>query len=1225
VISGAAEPFRNIALTLDGSIPAGNTVSSSAGTWSITYSAAISAGTHSFTAVASDDNGHSSPASAPFTFNSSITTPEVTSAVGDAGTYASGATTADRTFIFNGTAGAGDQVALTRVGVGVIATVAADATGHWMFDYTSVALPAGTNSFYATASNAGGSSASSAIFTLNIQGTPRITIVRFNPTTATISSGVTSVVFRVIFRDSVSGVTTNAFKTTTTGTAAGTIATVSAGSGTVFDVTVNSLSGSGMLRLDLKSSNGITIDSSGNPEAGYTAGESYNLVLPTIGNGTWIQPLSGGLWSDPSNWLNAVIADGGNTANFNTIDLTANNTVHLDSPRTLSSLIFGDTDPTTPASWLLDNNNLASNTLTLVGATPTIAVNTLGAGATSAIGATLVGNGGLTKTGAGTLVLSAPNQLSGVLNLNGGFVQLTSGGSLNLGNSAVNTALNTRLMVAGGSFTTTGLVSATTSQVVIDSGTASLGSFRTNSDFSGTLRINGGTLNVGDVNIRRNAGATPDFTSGFIVTGGTGSVNTIGLGTQNSYGSMSLEGGSLTAAGTITIANQATSGRGGSMRVLNNALFTSTDSSLGILMCRNNGTNANNVATATFTGGSSSVEKFTLGFDGAVTAGSATVTINGGTIYLGSGGIIKNGGAGLVTNLNFSSGTLGARSDWSTNLSINLPNGGNINFRSADAANVAHNISLNGILSGNGGFTKSGAGTLALRAANTFAGAVAVNGGTLDVDGSIASGNGVAVNSGGTLTGDGSVNRNVVLNSGSILRPGSATTGSALGAASLLWNADAVFAFDLGSTTNRLTLNGALTKGSAGPHNFVFTPQTGLASGNVYILATFGSTDFSASDLTFSGLPAGLTGAFNVTGNSIQFEIFGPPEIVSQPQSVSTLMGGIATFSVTVNPSPMLTYQWFKDGDAIPGATDASLTITNVQAFDIGTYTVTITNAAGSTTSNPANLSIAPVALVRHAPALNSGSVTGSIQQMLAENVTLNGNASVSEDLRVPGTPTVVINGSPNYGGTIDGSGSEAPSNYNVTLNSSTTLGHLVRRTDPVAMPIVSAPTTPAGNRSVTINNPSQSAGDWATLLNLTLNSNAGTIAVPAGAYGNFAANGSNGFILGVPGAHVPAIYSFQSLTLNNGAQVQVVGPVLLVVANGFSVNGGAIGNSAHPAWLALEAFAGDLTLNSGGQVYGYVTALAGTLRINGNCQVTGGGALDRLAINSNGKLVLLN
>ena len=130
--------------------------------------------------------------------------------------------------MFNGTAGAGDQLTLTRVGTGVIATIAVDATGHWTFDYRSVALPAGVNSFYATASNASGTSPSSAIFTLNIQGTPRITIVRFNPTTSTISTGVTSVVFRVTFRDNVSGVTTNAFAATTTGTAAGTIASVSA-------------------------------------------------------------------------------------------------------------------------------------------------------------------------------------------------------------------------------------------------------------------------------------------------------------------------------------------------------------------------------------------------------------------------------------------------------------------------------------------------------------------------------------------------------------------------------------------------------------------------------------------------------------------------------------------------------------------------------------------------------------------------------------------------------------------------------------------------------------------------------------------------------------------------------------------------------------------------------------------------------------------------------------
>jgi rhamnogalacturonan endolyase len=440
-----------------------------------------------------------------------------------------------------------------------------------------------------------------------------------------------------------------------------------------------------------------------------------------------------------------------------------------------------------------------------------------------------------------------------------------------------------------------------------------------------------------------------------------------------------------------------------------------------------------------------------------------------------------------------------------------------------------------------------------------------------------------------------------------------------------LWNADSVLAFELSNTSNQLTLNGALTKGGAGLHNFAFTAASGLAAGNVYTLATFGSTDFTAADLTFSGLPAGLTGVFIVNGTSIQFEIFGPPEIVMQPQSVTVPMGGRATFSVTVDPSPPLTYQWFKDGIAINGATAASLTITNVQAIDIGSYTVTITNAAGSTTSNPATLSIAPVALVRHAPALNSALLTGSLQQMLAENVTLNGTMTVSGDLLVPGTPNVIINGSPNYGGTVDGSGSEEPANYNVTLNNGTTLSHVVRRTDPLALPTVNAPAPPAGTRSVMINNPSQSVGDWATVRNLTLNGNAGFFTVPAGAYGDFVANSGNGFILGVPGSAAPTVYSFQRFTLNNGAQIQVVGPVLVVLANGFSVNGGAVGNSTNPGWLTLNLFAGGLTLNSGGRVYGYVTAPGGTLTINGNCQVTGGAAADGLTISSNGKLVLLN
>ena len=124
-------------------------------------------------------------------------------------------------------------------------------------------------------------------------------------------------------------------------------------------------------------------------------------------SGTWTQLTSGGLWSDTANWSGGTIADGsGFNANFNTIDITANNTVHLDSARTITNLTFGDTATGTAASWILDNNGNAANTLTGIG---TITVNALGTGATANISAVIAGSAPITKNGAGTLVLSGAN------------------------------------------------------------------------------------------------------------------------------------------------------------------------------------------------------------------------------------------------------------------------------------------------------------------------------------------------------------------------------------------------------------------------------------------------------------------------------------------------------------------------------------------------------------------------------------------------------------------------------------------------------------------------------------------------------------------------------------------------------------------------------------------------------------------------------------------------
>src|SRR5690349_19617142 len=88
-------------------------------------------------------------------------------------------------------------------------------------------------------------------------------------------------------------------------------------------------------------------------------------------DGTWTST-AGGNWSTTGDWSGGVVADGAdgsaNTAFFNTLDLTADVTVTLDTARTNANMVFADTDTNTPANWIL----AGAGPLTLGGATPTI-------------------------------------------------------------------------------------------------------------------------------------------------------------------------------------------------------------------------------------------------------------------------------------------------------------------------------------------------------------------------------------------------------------------------------------------------------------------------------------------------------------------------------------------------------------------------------------------------------------------------------------------------------------------------------------------------------------------------------------------------------------------------------------------------------------------------------------------------------------------------------------
>jgi pectinesterase len=82
------------------------------------------------------------------------------------------------------------------------------------------------------------------------------------------------------------------------------------------------------------------------------------------------------------------------------------------------------------------------------------------------------------------------------------------------------------------------------------------------------------------------------------------------------------------------------------------------------------------------------------------------------------------------------------------------------------------------------------------------------------------------------------------------------------------------------------------------------------------------------------------------------------PLILSQPAAVTTAAGQTATFNVNVAAIPTATYQWFKNGTAISGATDATLRIENARAGDSATYAVTVMNGSGRVTSQAAALMV---------------------------------------------------------------------------------------------------------------------------------------------------------------------------------------------------------------------------------------------------------------------------
>lgn len=107
-----------------------------------------------------------------------------------------------------------------------------------------------------------------------------------------------------------------------------------------------------------------------------------------------------------------------------------------------------------------------------------------------------------------------------------------------------------------------------------------------------------------------------------------------------------------------------------------------------------------------------------------------------------------------------------------------------------------------------------------------------------------------------------------------------------------------------------------------------------------------------------SVLAAALVACGGGGGGSSPPVVLNPPVISAQPTAQSVLTDATATFSVTASGTG-LSYQWQRNGTAIAGATAASYTTPPASYVDQGAqYSVTVTNADGSVTSNAATLSL---------------------------------------------------------------------------------------------------------------------------------------------------------------------------------------------------------------------------------------------------------------------------
>jgi hypothetical protein len=181
----------------------------------------------------------------------------------------------------------------------------------------------------------------------------------------------------------------------------------------------------------------------------------------------------------------------------------------------------------------------------------------------------------------------------------------------------------------------------------------------------------------------------------------------------------------------------------------------------------------------------------------------------------------------------------------------------------------------------------------------------------------------------------------------------------------------------VGVAGNNVTFSVVATGVPAPTYQWLFngTPIAGATAASYTVVDV---TQANAG--SYTAVASNLVG--NTDSNAAALSVATLPVITLQPISQSVAVGTTVTMSVSATGSPQPTYQWSFDSLPIYGATGSSYVIPNSSTGETGTYSVTVTNLAGSVSSQNVSLAVVALPVISLQPASPSAAIVGGTMSL---------------------------------------------------------------------------------------------------------------------------------------------------------------------------------------------------------------------------------------------------